>query len=90
MNMQTSIAVVDVVDVVAVVPVVPVVPVGRLGGRAFCSVPPARVAGSSFTYAERSASKAPGPRGMCVGSYVNRSGWGGGVRGVMALVGVVT
>jgi hypothetical protein len=52
MNMQTSIAVVDVVDVVAVVPVVPVVPVGRLGGRAFCSVPPARVAGSSFTCAK--------------------------------------
>jgi hypothetical protein len=46
---------------------------GRLGGRALCSVSPARVAGSSFTYAERSASKAPGPRGMCAGSYQNES-----------------
>ena len=80
MNMQTSFALVALVAVVAV---------GRLGGRAFCSVSPARVAGSSFTYAERSAFKAPGPRGMCVGSYGNRSGWGVGARGVMALVGVV-
>ena len=78
MNMQTSI------------PVVAVVAVGRLGGRAFCSVSPARFAGSSFTYAERSASKAPGPRGMCVSSYGNRSGWGAGGWGLMALVGVVT
>ena len=77
MNMQTSIAVVSVVAV------------GRLGGRALCSVSPARFAGSSFTYAERSASKAPGPRGMCVGSYGNRSKMGVRVRGVMALVGVV-
>ena len=80
MNMQTSISVAAVVAVVAV---------GRLGGRAFCSVSPARFAGSSFTYAERSASKAPGPRGMCVGSYGNGSGMGVGVTGVMALVGVV-
>ena len=29
----------------------------RLGGRAFCSVSPARCAGSSFTYAERSATQ---------------------------------
>jgi len=46
---------------------------GRLGARAFCSVSPARVAGSSFTYAERSGTKAPGARGMCVGSYQNES-----------------
>lgn len=46
---------------------------GRLGGRAFCSVSPTRVAGSSFTYAERSASKASGPRGVGVGSYQNES-----------------
>ena len=77
MNMQTSIA------------LVAFVAVGRLEGRAFCSVSPARFAGSSFTYAERSASKAPGPRGMCVGSYQDRSGLGVGVRGVMALAGVV-
>ena len=77
MNMQTSIA------------LVAFVAVGRLEGRAFCSVSPARFAGSSFTYAERSASKAPGPRGMCVSSYGNRSGWGVGARGVMAMVGAV-
>jgi hypothetical protein len=46
---------------------------GSLGARAFCSVSPARLAGSSFTYAERSASKAPGARGMCVGSYQNEN-----------------
>ena len=28
-----------------------------LGGRAFCSVSPARCAGSSFTYAKRSATQ---------------------------------
>ena len=33
---------------------------GRLGGKALCSVSPARCAGSSFTYAERSAPLAPG------------------------------
>ena len=77
MNMQTSIA------------LVAFVAVGRLEGRAFCSVSPARFAGSSFTYAERSASKAPGPRGMCVGSYGNRSGLGVRARRVVELVGVV-
>ncbi len=46
---------------------------GRLGGRAFCFVSPARVAGSSLTYAERPASKASGARGMGVGSYQNES-----------------
>ena len=46
---------------------------GSLGGRAFCSVSPARLAGSSFTSAERPASKAPGARGMCVSSYQNES-----------------
>ncbi len=46
---------------------------GSLGGRAFCSVSPARFAGSSLTYAQRPASKASGPRGMCVGSYRNES-----------------
>ncbi len=46
---------------------------GSLGGRAFCSVSPARCAGSSFTYAERSASKASGARGICVSSYQNES-----------------
>jgi hypothetical protein len=47
--------------------------VGRLGGRALCSVTPARVAVSSLTYAERSASTAPGARGMCGSSYQNES-----------------
>ena len=46
---------------------------GSLGGRAFCSVSPARLAGSSITYAERPASKAPGAREMGVGSYRNES-----------------
>jgi len=32
---------------------------GSLGGTAFCSVSPARDAGSSFTYAERSATQTP-------------------------------
>ncbi len=31
-----------------------------LGGKAFCSVSPARFAGSSFTCAERFAAQAPG------------------------------
>ncbi len=31
---------------------------GSLGGSAFCSVSPARCAGSSFTYAERSTTQA--------------------------------
>jgi len=33
---------------------------GRLGGDALCSVSPARCAGSSFTYAERTATQPPG------------------------------
>ena len=67
---------------------------GSLGGRAFCSVSPARLAGSSFTYAERPASKAPGARGMCVGSYQNESDmktrtvWEI-VKGITALAGVL-
>ena len=32
---------------------------GSLGGRAFCSVSPARCAGSSFTYAKRSTTQTP-------------------------------
>ncbi len=63
--------------------------VGRLGGRTFCSVSPARCAGSSLTYAERSASKASGPRGMCISSYQKRSGLDAGARRMMALLGVV-
>jgi len=63
--------------------------VGHLGVRAFCSVSPARFAGSSFTYAERSASKAPVPRGICVSSYQNRSILGTGARGMNTLVGVL-
>lgn len=47
--------------------------VACLGGRVFCFVSPARVAGSSLTYAERPASKAYGPRGMCIRSYLNES-----------------
>ncbi len=45
--------------------------VGSLGARALCSVSPARFAGSSLTCAERSGTKAPGPRGMGAGSYQN-------------------
>ncbi len=68
---------------------------GSLGGRAFCSVSPARVAGSSFTCAERSASKASGAaRGLCVGSYQNESdmkklGMFGIATGMKALEGVL-
>ncbi len=32
---------------------------GSLGGRAFCFVSPARFAGSSLTYAKRSATQTP-------------------------------
>jgi hypothetical protein len=32
---------------------------GSLGGRALCFVSPARCAGSSFTYAKRSATQTP-------------------------------
>lgn len=49
---------------------------GCLGARAFCFVSPAlrhAPAGSSFTYAERSGTKALGLRGMCAGGYQNES-----------------
>ena len=44
-----------------------------LGARALCFVFPARVAGSSFTYVERSGTKPSGPHGIFVGSYQNKS-----------------
>ena len=67
---------------------------GSLGARALCSVSPARVAGSSLTYAERSVTKAPGARGMCAGSYQNESEMKKWIEweiaaGVNALVGIL-
>jgi|JI10StandDraft_1071094.scaffolds.fasta_scaffold31634_7 hypothetical protein len=44
---------------------------GALVECALSSVSPARFAGSSLTYSERLGTKAPGPRGMCAGSYQN-------------------
>ena len=40
-----------------------------LGGSGFCSVSPARFAGSSLTCAEPTATQAPSPRIYCANCY---------------------